>query len=299
MLRILLVVTIVLACAARPMHAQSSHDRAFWQQIAKSQYAVPEGQSAFPLAQELVGLFASPDPELRDDLAYSILYSWIRKPELFTQSELVTLTGECQSNLQRGLGEQGTNSVLQRSFSALGLALLAKRDAKTAFLSDAQFHSLVDAAISYLNAEKDLRGYDEKLGWIHATAHTADLLAELGVNPRLTHDEQGRILRAVAERLRAAPQVYIQGEQARLALAVLSIMRRSDFDAAAFTTWLDELQTADRSVWTTKPLTAETLAHFQNRTYMLDAIVSRMPLEPIPASLTAPRDRILEMLRDR
>jgi len=297
MVRVLLAA--LLLCVVRPAHAESPHDRAFWQQIAKSHYAVPPGEASFPLAQELVGLFASPDPELRDDLAYSILYSWIQKPELFTKPELVTLTTECQDNLQRGLGEQGTNSVLQRSFSALGLSLFAKRDAKAPFLSDAQFHSLVDATVSYLNAEQDLRGYDAKLGWIHATAHTADLLAELGENPRLTRDEQGRILSAIAQRLQTAPQVYIQGEQSRLALAVLSIMRRPDFDTAAFNTWLDGLQAADRSVWSVKPLTPDALVHFQNRTYMLDAIMGRMPLEPIPATLNAPRDRILKMLEDR
>jgi hypothetical protein len=299
MLRNLLALLVLLLSAAFAAHAQTSHDPDFWRQIAKSHYAVPQGQNPFPLAQELVGLFSSPDPELRDDLAYSILYSWIRKPELFTPPELVTLTTECQTNLQHGLGEQGTNSVLQRSFSALGLSLLAKRDAKSPFLSDAQFHSLVVAAISYLTAEQDLRGYDAKLGWIHATAHTADLLAELGANPRLTRDEQIHILSAIAERLQTAPQVYIQGEQSRLALAVLSIMRRHDFDPATFNTWLDGLQSADRSVWTVKPLTPEALAHFQNRTYMLDAIVGRMPLEPIPPTLNQPRDRILEMLRDR
>jgi len=288
-----------LCSVAASGHAQTKHDLAYWRQIAKSKYAVPAGQNAFPLAQELVSLFASPDPELRDDLAYSILYSWIRKPELFTTPELVTLTAECQANLKRGIGERGTNSVLERSFSALGLSLLAKRDAKTPFLSDSQFHSLVDAAVSYLNAEQDLRGYDEKLGWIHATAHTADLLAELGDNPRLTRDEQGRTLSAIAQRLQTAPQVYTQGEQARLALTVLSIMRRPDFEAAAFNTWLDELQSADRSVWTTKPLSSETLAHFQNRTYMLDAIMGRMPLEPIPASLNGSREHILKLLSDR
>jgi hypothetical protein len=299
MLRNLLASLVLFLFASFAAQAQTSHDRAFWRQIAQSRYAVPTGQTPFPLAQELVGLFSSPDPELRDDLAYSILYSWIRRPELFTQSELITLTTECQANLQHGLGEQGTNSVLQRSFSALGLSLLAQRDTKAQFLSDAQFHSLVAAAVSYLTAEQDLRGYEAKLGWIHATAHTADLLAELAANPRLTRDEQSRILSAIAERLQTAPQAYIQGEQSRLALAVLSIMRRQDFDPTAFNSWLDGLQSADRTVWTVKPLTPLALAHFQNRTYMLDAVVGRMPLEPIPPTLNQPRDRILEMLRDR
>ena len=59
--------------------AEAPHDRAFWQMIAKQHYAVPQGESADALAHELSALLGSPDPELRDDLAYSILATWIHR----------------------------------------------------------------------------------------------------------------------------------------------------------------------------------------------------------------------------
>lgn len=40
-----------------------AHDRAFWWSIAKQRYAVPDGESAAALAQELSGLLGSPDPD--------------------------------------------------------------------------------------------------------------------------------------------------------------------------------------------------------------------------------------------
>src|SRR5579864_7281282 len=55
------------------------HDRNFWRSIAKQQYAVPEHESADTLAHELSSLLESPDPELRDELAYSILSTWISR----------------------------------------------------------------------------------------------------------------------------------------------------------------------------------------------------------------------------
>ena len=41
-------------------------------------------------------------------------------------------------------------------------------------------------ALAYLAAELDLRGIEPRVGWIHATAHTADLLKFLARNPRFT-----------------------------------------------------------------------------------------------------------------
>jgi hypothetical protein len=290
---------IFLAAVPATLAAQKPHDRAFWRHIIESHYALPEGASAFSLAQELSALLASPDPELRDDLAYSILYTWIHDPKVLTTSDLVVFLKEWQANLRYGLGETGTNTVLQRSFSALCLASLVERDQKTPFLADAPFRSLLRSATGYLTAERDLRGFDEHLGWIHATAHTADLLAALAADQRLTREEQSSVLAAIAQRLQTAPAVYTEGEQSRLAVAVLAVMHRPDFDVSSFDTWLDQWQDADRKVWKVKPLASEPLAHYQNRTYMLEALVARMSLEKASDALTAPRAHLLKMLGQR
>ena len=58
--------------------------REFWQSIARNHFAVPEGQPLSPLLQELSGLLGSPDPELRDDLAYSIIDQWVRHKDIST-----------------------------------------------------------------------------------------------------------------------------------------------------------------------------------------------------------------------
>src|SRR5205809_241466 len=168
---------VVFYCVGTAGAAQAStHDRAFWKAIAQQHYQVPSGEPAFALAQELSSLLGSPDPELRDDLAYSILAHWIARPNILQPEQMIVLTDEWRGNLRHGIGEANTNSVLQRSFSALCLASVAERDAKAPFLDAGRYHQLVADAIEYLRAERDLRGWDAKLGWIHANAHTADLL---------------------------------------------------------------------------------------------------------------------------
>lgn len=104
------------------------HDRAFWQQITRNQYAVPEHASADALSVELSTLLASPDPELRDDLAYSILARWIYRPGILSQPTLIALTDAWRANLRDGLGDSASTSVLKRSFSALCLSSMAARE---------------------------------------------------------------------------------------------------------------------------------------------------------------------------
>jgi len=288
---LLLVSALVAAQAPK-------HDKAFWRGIAEHHYDVPNGESASALAHGLSSLLASPDPELRDDLGYSILARWIGRPNILQPDDLRTLADEWAANLKDGIGESGTNSVLKRSFSALCLSLLAEREAKIPFLGASRYHQLVADAISYLQAERDLRGYDAKLGWIHATAHTSDLLQALAASPMLTSDEESAILNAVEIRLASAPDVYRQGEQDRIAQAVLAVVRRADFATDSFEIWLTRMQAADKQVWE-EPLTPESLARYQNHTYTLQALAVRMELESDSTKIAALRQRVLGILRSR
>ena len=160
-----------------------------------------------------------------------------------------------------------------------------------------RYHNLVAESVSYLQAERDLRGYDATLHWIHATAHTADLLAALAQNPLLTKNEAAAILQAIAARLSTAPDVYTQGEQDRLAVAVASVIQRDDFDASSFEPWLAQLQNEDRNVW--NATTLESLAHYQNHNYMLQALTVRLSPPVDSPRLAKYRHQLLAILRDR
>ena len=202
-------------------------DKDFWRQIQQNNYAVPNGQKAFPLAQELSSYLRSTDPELRDDLAYSILAVWIANATLFSTKELNALADQWTANLRTGIGETGTDTVFSRSFSALCLASLAKRDLRAPFLGRERYRTLLERALEYLGAERDLRGFDATKGWVHATAHTADLLPELANNPRFAREDQANVLRAVTQRLATAGEIFTYGEQDRLANAVAVITART------------------------------------------------------------------------
>lgn len=279
--------------------AQNGHDREFWRSIAKNHYAIPAGQEAFPLARELSGYLGSPDPELRDDLAYSMLAVWIARQKKFSSEELLALLEEWQANLRAGFGETGTDSIFRRSFSALCLSALAERDLKDPFLGESRYRRLLNAALEYLGGERDLRGFDAKKGWIHATAHTADLLAALAENKFFAKQDQERVLKAITRRLATANEIFAYGEQDRLANVAAVIASREDSDAEGWSSWVAQMDKEDRVVWNDSPPKMPALARFQNDSYFLSATAAQISMRPSRSMSTEAQKSVLAVLRHR
>jgi hypothetical protein len=245
--------------------AESPHPVAFWRQIAENKYAVPAGNDLAALTGELTDMLASPDPELRDDIAYSTLTAWIYQTRVIGPDALRTLIDRLVGNLKARIGERDTDGVLRRSFSALILSVVVARDNAAPFLSADEFHRLETAALDYLAAEQDVRGYDATRGWMHSAAHTADLLKFLARGRFLAPADQVRFLDAITRKLSSTPTVFTHGEDERLARAVLSIVNRSDFDRTAFKAWTTRAKPARLPE---KPTTAQ-LSGAQNTKNLL------------------------------
>ena len=273
---------------------RAPHDKAFWQAVAANKYAVPAGEAIEPLVREASALLASPDPELRDEIAYSALVSWIYRQKLVSVELRRAIIDEWIGNLSFRIGSTGTDDVLRRSFSALSLGITAILDNETPYLERAEFDRLLQAALTYLAAEKDVRGFDASKGWVHATAHTADLLKFLARSRHLEPSKQGLILDAISNKMAAVDTVFTHGEDERLARAVLSIVARTDFDEAGFRRWVDSIGPAKLSE---APTLAE-LARNQNRKNLAVAIYAVLSTDQRDlAGLRAARDIVLARLK--
>jgi hypothetical protein len=289
--------------SARAADTASAHDRQYFRDIAAHKFAVPPGASAAALAPELIVWLGSPDPELRDTLAYSILDAWIsptrtRQAQL-TNTQLLSLLPQLQHNLTIAIGGSGTDSVFLRSYSALILASFAERDLQQPFLSPGQYRALLASALAYLRDERDNRGFDPVKGWVHSTAHTADLLANLARNPRFTPADQAAVFSSIDQRLRSATTIYTYGEQDRLAVTLLCVITRPDFALVGFQSWLDSVQ-QDSVVWQKELPDPIQLALFENHNYLLEAMLARMPSQtPLSSAATQARDAVRALLRKR
>ena len=292
-------VALILGLGGAKANAQGAHGKEYWRGIVANKYEVPKGEKAFGLAKELNGYLKSGDPELRDDLAYSILATWVLEKNEFSVEELLALEAEWRGNLKAGIGENGTDSVFGRSFSALCLAAIAERELKSQFLGEERYRKLLEAALEYLGDEKDLRGFDEKKGWIHATAHTADLIAALARHPLFTEADQAKVLEAAGKRVETARVIFSFGEQDRLANALAAMAGRADFNLAGFELWVNRMDKADFSIWRESPPKIDGLRRFENDTYLLSAFVARVSLGQMTSGVEEAKKAALGSLKRR
>ena len=187
----------------------------------------------------LLGFLASPDPVLRDDVAYMIFVNWITRDKHFSSTELRDLITILTGNLNQDISTNPPNVALLRSFSVLVLSIIAYYDCQSPFLTEDEISSLLDKTLTYLNAETDLRAYVDNIGWVHATAHSADVLKFLCRNPKTNTMQHEQVLNTIFERLTMpVDTIFTHNEDERLCLTVLDIVRRTSISIDTWQTWL-------------------------------------------------------------
>ncbi|MGW6915577.1 DUF2785 domain-containing protein [Kitasatospora sp. NPDC054939] len=164
----------------------------------------------------------SPAPEVRDLLAYEQLCRWV--PRL-APAELLALGDELAERL-------GDPEIQARTFAPLVLAEVVG--------AGAYRPSWLEAFARWYPAETDLRGWDPQLGWLHAVAHGADLLAVLGRSPLV--DDPAPLLELAAARLLAPTDHVLDAlEDDRLGRAVALVLTRPELTERQALEWLDPL----------------------------------------------------------
>ena len=191
-----------------------------WAQVVEAGFPVPENRSPDELVAELTAMLRSPDPVVRDRQAYAVLASWIRRGVLTSQH-------------LRALGDEmvprfGDAEIQARTFAPLILDLI---------VSAGVFEpSWVPPFERWYVAEDDLRGYDVKLGWLHAVAHGADLLGTLGLHPAVEPVQMLRL--GIGRLLTPTPYVLRDMEDDRLGYALGVTLTRADLTESDATDWL-------------------------------------------------------------
>ena len=186
-----------------------------------------------PKLSALVDDLRSPDPLVRDTGAYASLAALQETGAL--DDHLVEL-GE------RALGLLADAEVQARSFGALLLALVVDRDNVTGRATEEAVRRWADGLTRWYGEEADTRGHDPSLGWLHAVAHGADVVAELAASPRLGRDDLVALLDLLVRRATApTPTYWLQNEDDRVAYAAMAVLRRDLLDAADVRAAVDRL----------------------------------------------------------
>ena len=85
----LVLAIAILSASLGPPHADAQmRTREAWLTLARSGFAVPPGDTAAGLLVDMNALLASPDPVLRDEVAYSAAATWIVSKRLVGADDL-------------------------------------------------------------------------------------------------------------------------------------------------------------------------------------------------------------------
>jgi hypothetical protein len=212
----------------------------YWERVVADGYRVPHGAALDDLTTDLVKMLGDGDPRVRDDIAYSVLSTWVSEG---VYDELLAGLGDgLVLGLRVGLGEDGSDTVFRRSFSAVGLAAVIARDNAVHTLHPTTVLTWADRSVAWLLAERDLRGWVPERGWVHAVAHGADLLGTLAASRYLGSEELRVLLDVIAERLLIPTEHrFAAGEEDRLAFATMSLLHRDLVSVDELESWLDRV----------------------------------------------------------
>jgi hypothetical protein len=249
--------------------------------------------SALPadnLARDLVSCLGSPDPELRDRIAYEMFTYWLRQEKLTDDTRSYLL-----SELSAALAEPGDDMSLKRSFSALVLAELMRSDANRSFMPAKSRQALLDAAALALIREVDFRGLEPDIGWVHPVAHMADLLWRFSLHPATSAEQANTILQAVDRKITPPGVFYRYNESDRLARAISTLISRKLVEPGVIADWLDTFQ-SPRSMekWAEAFQSPAGMAELHNTKQFLRALSDQLAEDEVDTGIREPLDALVK-----
>jgi len=226
--------------------------------IVETDYAVPEGIEPEALIPSLIDLLGVPD-QIARERSFEVLGEWGERGH-FSDEALLALGELMASNLTRGLGEQGTDSVFLRSYSALVLCTPIGVDqmfaaglveGRGAFLPSEMVGVWRTRALESLLGEQDARTFVMGKGWADAVSHTGDVLHQFARSPHTDAEGLAQILHAISARLRRPTNdVFIQNEGGRLMRAAYCALLRDELSESQALSWIEGFETTiDGKTW--------------------------------------------------
>lgn len=204
-----------------------THDKDFLRSLIDNGFQLPEGVNAYSFCIDLLPNLGSPDPILRDELTATILDGMVSSPDRITGEQARRILSVCldDEHLFWRIGEQNTDSVFMRSFSALLSSSLIDRDSREETTDLDFIRDSIERILRYSTTEIDMRGFVHNKGWAHSVAHLSDALYASAGHKAALQQHLAQILKAT-EMLSGYDHPMSSGESERLAYAACRAISR-------------------------------------------------------------------------
>lgn len=179
--------------------------------------------------------------QLRDQWNYRLFIQLLTENALPKASihEIVEQLSSIKG-LTFNVGEINSNSVFQRSFSALFLAAIVNGDRQLHYLTDEELSVIAQNAITLLTKERDLRSFiSVEQGWAHSIANTSELLCAIIQHPNYPIRFSAQILQAIRSNI-WKDYVFTDDEEERFCNIIESLLNKG-IDEALFIEWIEQL----------------------------------------------------------
>lgn len=238
-------------------------------QLKAKRFEIASAEERNRLALSLLPCLESPDPAIRDGVAFEALSTWLRAKAL-TPATIVTLGDSLRATLT---GEKDALGF-RLPFAALALSEVARADRIEPVFTESVRAAMVEVAAQSLVKVTDYRGFDPRDGWRHGVAHGADLALQLAVNRNVGAPGVRLLMDAVQSQI--APETapaYVFGEPERFARAVVFTYRRGVLDAAYWDAWFASLaEPKPFESWNAGATSLQGLAKRHNTVAFLNAL---------------------------
>lgn len=268
------------ACASANAQATgcppAGYDRARLEALRAAEWQFADAAERERFASAVAACVASPDPFLRDQVAYEGLTHILRGGQL-PVNQRVNLVNDMLARMR-----SADPTGFERPFAALVLSELVRADRINGYFDDMMYDEVVARSVEYVSSVRDYRGFDEREGWRHGVAHGADLLMQIALDPNFNEPEHMRAIRdAVATQVAPEGHFYIYGEPERLMRPILFIARRGAFTEAEWTAWFERVAApAPLGAWSEAYGSQAGLAKRHNTMAFLQAVWINARLSP-------------------
>lgn len=250
------------------------YDQAKLDALKAAGFEIADEAARQAFAKGIIACLASPDPAMRDGIAFEALSHMGRAKQLSPET-MKAIVAELTPWL-----EAEDKDGFAAPFAVLVLSEMARADRVEPYLSDTELSQLLEKGRTWLIGVRDYRGFDDKEGWRHGVAHGSDLMLQLVLNPRVGREGLLAIRDAVATQIAPGGHSYIDGESARLVRPILSMAQRGVLSEKEWTDWLAAVSgPGELGSWEGAYASEAGLARVHNLTAFLSALYVNVTLD--------------------